>query len=182
MKGCIFSRHSELVSESSKKGFTLIELLVVVLIIGILASVALPQYQKAVLKSRMSEAWVNLKNLNMAATAYCLENPSAHGIPSWDDLAVSVSVSTRNTRNFFFAGGADCSAGVIAFSAVYLPNPNIALSVNPKTGRRSCYGSSCRDIGFTKSATDASICTFNSCGSTPSDCGANASRSCYYAD
>ena len=54
----------------SYAGFTLIELLVVVLIIGILASIAAPQYQKAVEKSRATHALTLLKSLGQAQEAY----------------------------------------------------------------------------------------------------------------
>ncbi|MDD6152533.1 MAG: prepilin-type N-terminal cleavage/methylation domain-containing protein [Elusimicrobia bacterium] len=58
------------------KGFTLIELLVVVLIIGILSSVALPQYQKAVDKSRAMQAITLLTAMNKAEQVYYMANGS----------------------------------------------------------------------------------------------------------
>jgi prepilin-type N-terminal cleavage/methylation domain-containing protein len=58
----------------NNKAFTLIELLVVVLIAGILAAVALPQYQVAVLKSRFATVMQNVKVLKEAQERYYLTN------------------------------------------------------------------------------------------------------------
>ena len=166
------------------KGFTLIELLVVVLIIGILSSVALPQYRKAVLKSRTAEAWVNLKNLNMAAAAYCLENPSATSA-SLDDLDIQIQEGDRRLITYS-SGEINCNDGSIAVAAMYWGSSYMsALYLNPKTGRRSCVGEICDDIGFTHTTSDSSICTFGSSGTTPeyASCGTvSGKRSCYYAD
>ena len=55
---------------TNRKGFTLIELLVVVLIIGILASIAIPQYFKVVERARVSEAMSIISNVKSAQERY----------------------------------------------------------------------------------------------------------------
>ena len=60
--------------KNTAKGFTLIELLVIVLIIGILTSVALPQYQKAVAKTRIISGLPLARGLKTALDEYYLAN------------------------------------------------------------------------------------------------------------
>lgn len=57
-----------------KKGFTLIEVLVIVLIIGVLAAVALPQYQNAVTRSRYPQLQLAARAVHDAAQRFRMAN------------------------------------------------------------------------------------------------------------
>ena len=95
-----------------KKAFTLIELLVVVLIIGILSAVALPQYQKAVHKSRMAEAYPILKAMWTACELDVLERGAKISdgcFASFDTADIDLPNTSnsgsyeRETKNFVYS-------------------------------------------------------------------------------
>jgi prepilin-type N-terminal cleavage/methylation domain-containing protein len=109
----------------NKKGFTLIELLVVVLIIGILAAIALPQYFKAVEKSRATEALSIMGSLAAAMERARLVSTDNSYPASTDSLDIEFndasgdSVAGKgswNTRNFTITltGGGETDGKVSA--------------------------------------------------------------------
>ena len=69
-------KEKEKIKMKTKKGFTLIELLVVVLIIGILAAIAVPQYKKSVWKTKASQLHIMVESLAKAQQSYYLTNSS----------------------------------------------------------------------------------------------------------
>ena len=87
----------------NKQAFTLIELLVVVLIIGILAAVALPQYQKAVEKSHATQALTLVNSVFNAAENYYLAN----GVFPKRIDELSVEIPWTGTESWVGTGGSD---------------------------------------------------------------------------
>lgn len=91
----------------NKKGFTLLELLVVVLIIGILAAIALPQYQVAVKKATLAKYMAIVKAMKDAQDRYFLSN-GVYAVDV-DTLDISLPLNDSCTKTTV-SGGAryDC--------------------------------------------------------------------------
>ena len=104
----------------SHTGFTLMELLVVVLIIGLLAAVALPQYQKAVAKARASEMVVMIDTLQKAIDAYVLENGYQDVSFAGADSPLVISYSVEQIAkafNYYFDNSASGGWSIFCTSA-----------------------------------------------------------------
>lgn len=93
--------------KKNEKGFTLVELLIVVAIIGILAAIAIPQFNNYKKKSYCSALVSDAKNAYTAAQVF-LQNPSNTSVGSVDDLraggyqstnGVSLQITTNMNMN-----------------------------------------------------------------------------------
>ena len=154
----------------------------VVLIIGILAAVALPQYTKAVEKSRATEAITLLGNLlnaeqiyKMSTGAYTsdmtlldLQMPGITGtsaVSSTNTKNFLLAITTANTTNFAASATRMTSAGTVATGDLaYVLNVSIDQNGNIS---RTCTGT-----------TAAATCKSITNGETCSDTG-NNSTWCY---
>lgn len=81
----------------NKRGFTLLEIIIVIIIIGVLASLALPRFFKTVEFSRASEALANLSSIRSAMQrCYVIDNAyTACGVWTALDIEDPNLIATR---------------------------------------------------------------------------------------
>ena len=131
------------------KGFTLIELLVVVLIIGILAAIALPQYTKAVERSRMAEAVQVLGDVATAQSIFYMQhNRFASDLTDLNTNG-DVQISFTNDANKWSLSFGDAGVQTMTRNGGMYSGGTLTLTVNEDGSiEKSCTEASGATAGF----------------------------------
>ena len=116
-----------------KKAFTLIELLVVVLIIGILAAIALPQYRLAVAKSKSTEILMLAKHYQQECQLMLLAGETACPIQEMNLGYPIKNYSSSTTQELWSSNGYVFQKDPASTSTtLYDKNYNFIFAVNPQ--------------------------------------------------
>ncbi len=105
---------------NNKEGFTLIELMVVIVIIGIIAAIAIPNYVKIVNQAKVAEVKANMHTTQLEVEYYCIESTTNHYPSKVDDFSDRIPASLKNP---FTLGGPvvqDEGSGPVAGVVEYL--------------------------------------------------------------
>ncbi len=116
--------------KARQQGFTLIELMIVVAIIGILAAVAVPQYQDYTIRSQVSEGLNMTSELKAAVSDYY----STRGSMPSNNASAGLAANSSYTGNY--VSGINVSSGAITVTFGNRVNANISgqtLALSPGT-------------------------------------------------
>ena len=88
--------------KNNKSGFTLLEIIIVIIIVGVLASLALPRLFNTIEFSRTTEALNVIGGLKRSADRCALANEAQLGTPNWNTCLTWDELATEDPSN---AGG-----------------------------------------------------------------------------